>query len=109
MHTEPLFFDTILDMAEKEAQLQLAEKPKSKHFREQFDEEDVLLVFRKHPVVMRKGLIISMFGLLVGPLYTLILTTGRPDNPPSMAFFGLSFVFSFALSAILIFPTWVSW
>jgi|SRR5665213_231409 len=84
-------------------------KPKKKHFKEQFDEEDVLLVFRKHPVVMRKGLIISMLGLLVGPLYTLVLTMVRPNDPPSLGFFGLSFVFSITLAIILIFPSWVKW
>jgi hypothetical protein len=78
-------------------------KTKKKHFKEQFDEEDVLLVFRKHPVVMR------MFGLLVGPLYTLILTFLRPNDPPSLGFFGLSFVFSLVLALVLIFPSWVRW
>jgi hypothetical protein len=82
---------------------------KKKHFKEQFDEEDVLLVFRKHPVVMRKGLIISMLGLLVGPLYTLILTSARPSNPPSMTFFFLSFLASILLMILLILPSWIKW
>jgi hypothetical protein len=96
-------------MSETEAAAEPPAKTKKKHFKEQFDEEDVLLVFRKHPVVMRKGLIISMLGLLVGPLYTLILTFLHPLDPPSMGFFGLSFVFSLALAVILIFPSWVKW
>jgi len=86
------------------------EKPK--HFKEQFDDEDVLLVFRKHPVVMRKGLILAMFGILVGPLYTLILTAVYSHNPakyPSTTFFFASLGLSFVLGAILIFPSWVRW
>lgn len=103
-------FDTITSMSDEKANDQSVEpKIKNKHFKEQFDEEDVLLVFRKHPVVMRKGLIVSMLGLLVGPLYTLILTFARPNSPPSLTFFGLSFVFSFFLAIVLIFPSWVRW
>lgn len=84
-------------------------KPKRKHFKEQFEEEDVLLVFRKHPIVMRKGLVLSSVGMLVGPIYTLILTYARPDNPPSIAFFFGSLGISFIIAAILIFPWWVKW
>ncbi|MBL8121331.1 PH domain-containing protein [Candidatus Saccharibacteria bacterium] len=82
---------------------------KAKYFEDQMDDEEVLYVFRKHPVVMRKGLIYGSFGLLVGPLYTLILTYTRPDNPPSMTFFYLSFLASIAICALLFFPSWMSW
>jgi len=60
---------------------------KKKHFKEQFEEEDTLLVFRKHPIVMRKGLILASFGMLVGPLYSLILIYADKNHPPSIAFF----------------------
>ena len=44
-----------------------AEEPaKPKYFKEQFDDEEVLLVFRKHPIVMRKGLIFGCLALLLG-------------------------------------------
>lgn len=84
-------------------------KPKRKHFKEQFDEEDVLLVFRKHPIVMRKGLVLAAVGMVLGPIYTLILTYARPDNPPTIGFFFLSLGASIILSAILLFPWWVKW
>jgi uncharacterized membrane protein YdbT with pleckstrin-like domain len=80
-----------------------------KLFKEQFDDEEVLLVFRKHPVVMRKGLVVASVALLLGPLYTLILTYVRPNNPPTMTFFGLSFVFSFILMVIVFLPFWIGW
>lgn len=80
-----------------------------KYFEDQFDDEEVKYVFRKHPIVMRKGLIFGSIGLLAGPLYTLILTYISIDNPPTMTFFYLSFVASIALSAVLFFPSWMSW
>lgn len=82
---------------------------KHKYFPDQFDDEEVLFVFRKHPIVMRAGLIWGSIGLLVGPLYTLILTYVNTDNPPTMTFFYLSFLVSVGVSALLFFPSWMSW
>lgn len=82
---------------------------KAKYFDDQFDDEEVLYVFRKHPVVMRTGLIVGSLGLLVGPVYTLVLTYTQVDNPPSMVFFYLSFVVSLIISTVLFFPSWMSW
>lgn len=83
-----------------------------KYFADQFDDEEVLYVFRKHPIVMRKGLIFGMGAWLIGPVYTLILTfvyVNNPEKYPSMAFFGLSFLASVALGLVILFPYWVSW
>jgi hypothetical protein len=80
-----------------------------KYFPNQFDDEEVLYVFHKHPIVMRRGLIIGSLGLLAGPLYTLLLTYFRPDNPPTLTFFYLSFLASVVLAVILFFPSWMSW
>lgn len=80
-----------------------------KYFPNQFDDEEVLYVFHKHPIVMRRGLIIGSLGLLAGPLYTLLLTYFRPDNPPTLTFFYLSFLASVVLAAVLFFPSWMSW
>ena len=52
-----------------------------RYFKEQFDDEEVLLVFRKHPVVMRKGLILASIGLLLPMLYILALTFIYANNP----------------------------
>lgn len=82
---------------------------KVKYFPDQFDSEEVLFVFRKHPIVMRRGLIFGSLGLLAGPLYTLILTYLRPENPPTMNFFYFSCLASLALCALLFFPGWMSW
>ncbi len=98
-------------MAEEEAATEAESKikPKKKHYKEQFDDEKVLLVFRKHPVVMRKGLIFGMLGLLIGPLYTLVLTFVRPNNPPTIGFFFISLLAGAAIGAFIMFPYWVRW
>lgn len=87
----------------------MPEITQDKLFKEQFDDEEVLLVFRKHPVVMRKGLVIASVALLLGPLYTLLLLTIHKDNPPTPAFFGLSFLVSMALAVIVFMPFWIGW
>jgi uncharacterized membrane protein YesL len=94
-------------MSKKQGSDKPAKEPK--HFKEQFEEEDTLLVFRKHPVVMRKGLIFASFAMLIGPLYTLTLIYVDKSNPPTISFFGLSLVASLVLSVIVIFPWWVRW
>ena len=80
-----------------------------KYFADQFDDEEVLLVFRKHPVVMRKGLIFSSLALLVGTVYTLALTFLHASNPPTVSFFFVSFVISLVISIMVFFPSWLSW
>lgn len=80
-----------------------------KYFDDQFDDEDVLYVFRKHPVVMRKGLILASVATLVGPLYVLALTFLEPNNPPSLTLFFLSLVGSLVLAVIVMLPSWMSW
>ena len=82
---------------------------KPRRFKEQFEDEDVQLVFRKHPIVMRKGLVLASFGLLIGPLYTLALTYIHSSNPPTLGFFFASLGVGLILAAILIFPWWVRW
>jgi hypothetical protein len=87
----------------------------NEQFEGQLPDEEVLLMFRKHPVVMRKGLIIASAGLLVGPLLTTLLTTEfgmnlfNMDEIPSMNFFFGALLASLVLSAILFFPSWMSW
>jgi len=76
-------------------------QPKHKYFKEQFDDEEVLLVFRKHPVVMRKGLILFMLALLLGTIPALV-------KPQYSYFFG-GLAAGFILGFLCIFPSWVRW
>lgn len=78
-------------------------------FEGQLEDEDVLYVFRRHPIVMRRGLIYGSLGLLVGPLTTLVLTYTNTNNPPTMTFFYLSGLASICICALLFFPAWMSW
>ena len=87
----------------------MAEKQTDKYFADQMDDEEVLLVFRKHPIVMRKGIVIASAGLLLPVLYTGGLTFFRPNNPPSMTFFFGSLVFGLFLGVILMLPSWIAW
>lgn len=85
---------------------------KHKYFEDQFDDEDVLYVFRRHPVVMRKGLILWSFALLLGPVYILILTKlyeNNPDKLPTVNTFYMAMLASLVLSIIIFFPFWLSW
>ncbi len=76
-------------------------KKDNKYFEDQLDGEDLLYVFRKHPVVMRKGLIIAMLAILLGTVPSLI-------KPEYIYLFG-GMAAGFVLSGILFLPTWISW
>jgi hypothetical protein len=80
-----------------------------KYFDDQFDDEEVLYVFRKHPIVMRKGLVYGMGAWLVGPVYTTVMTYVKPNDPPSVAFFFLSLVASVILGSLIFAPSYMSW
>lgn len=86
-------------MAEK-AQKQ---KEHVKYFDDQFDDEEVLFVFRKHPIVMRKGLILACLGPLIGILPAAI----RPTLGFGYFFGGLAV--GFILGALFILPSWIAW
>ncbi|OGL30963.1 hypothetical protein A3D14_03180 [Candidatus Saccharibacteria bacterium RIFCSPHIGHO2_02_FULL_47_12] len=77
------------------------EEPKQKHFEDQFDDEEVLFVFRKHPIVMRKGLIFSMLAILLGTVPALI-------KPTMTMFFG-GLAAGFVLGMLVFFPYWIGW
>lgn len=72
-----------------------------KYFKEQFDDEKVLLVFRKHPIVMRKGLIFSMLAILLGTIPALI--------KPTYGYFFGGLAGGFLLGALIMLPWWVKW
>lgn len=80
-----------------------------KYFDDQLDDETVLYVFRKHPIVMRKGLIFGLSAWLAGPLYTVALTFLRPNNYPSLNFFFGSLAASILAGFIIMIPSWVGW
>ena len=72
-----------------------------KYFADQLENEEVLLVFRKHPMVMRRGLIIGMVCLMLGVIPSLI----KPEY--NVLFLG--FAVGFVVGLILYSPSWISW
>jgi hypothetical protein len=82
------------------------EKP-VKYFDDQFDDEEVLFVFRKHPIVMRKGIIVWAVGVLIGPLTEMLLIALHKEVSIQSYFLALAGSFVFAL--ILFSPWYMSW
>lgn len=74
-----------------------------KYFDTQFDDEEVLFVFRKHPVVMRKGLV---FGML-GPLLGVIPAAVKPELGFGWFFGGL--LGGLILGLLIFAPSWIGW
>ena len=70
-------------------------------FRGQYEGEEVLYVFRKHPVVMRKGLILFMIAILLGTLPSFI--------KPEMSYFVGGLVGGLVLGIAVMFPSWIYW
>jgi len=80
-----------------------AKQTHQKYFDDQFDDEEVLFVFHKHPVVMRKGLVLGMLGPLIG-----IIPTAIKPTLGFGAFFG-GLALGIILGLLLFMPSWISW
>lgn len=76
-------------------------QPPEKYFADQFDDETVLFVFRKHPVVMRRGLIFGMLAIVVGVIPALFI--------PYFIVFWLGLAGGIVLGGLIFLPFWISW
>ncbi len=74
-----------------------------KYFDDQFDDEEVLYVFRKHPIVMRKGLILGLLGPLIG-----VLPAAIDPNLGFGLFFG-GLIGGCILGLLIFAPSWIGW
>jgi uncharacterized membrane protein YdbT with pleckstrin-like domain len=74
-----------------------------KYFDDQFDDEEVLYVFRKHPIVMRKGLILGLLGPLIG-----VLPAAIDPNLGFNLFFG-GLIGGCILGLLIFAPSWIGW
>jgi hypothetical protein len=74
-----------------------------KYFEDQFDDEEVLLVFRKHPVVMRTGLVLGLLGPLIGVIPAAV----KPTLGFGFFFGGLAG--GVILGFLLFAPSWINW
>ena len=80
-----------------------AKQTRPKYFEDQFDDEEVLFVFHKHPIVMRKGLVLGMLGPLLGIIPAAI-------NPSlGFGFFFGGLAVGCLLGVLLFAPSWISW
>lgn len=78
-----------------------------KYFEDQFDDEEMKLLFRKHPIMMRKGLILAGIALLVPVLIIFILTF--TSKTPTLNQFYFSLFAGFILALLVMFPYWITW
>lgn len=79
-----------------------------RYFKEQFDDEDVQLVFKKHPVVMRKGLIFGSLAVIFPMLY-LLVAESLFRRPPTMVTLYICLGIGLVLMGIILLPYWISW
>jgi hypothetical protein len=72
-----------------------------KEFADQFDDEEVLFVFRKHPIVMRKGLIFGLLAILAGSLVVFW--------QPTYTAFLFGILGGAVIGALIMLPSWITW
>lgn len=72
-----------------------------KLFKDQYSDEEVLYVFRKHPIVMRRGLIYFMLAVLAGTIPSFI--------KPELSYFYLGIGAGILLGCLLMLPSWIYW
>lgn len=73
----------------------------NKYFADQLEGEELLFIFRKHPIVMRKGLIFGLLALVVGVIPSIF----RPEY--SVLYGGLAA--GVILGLVIFAPSWISW
>jgi len=72
-----------------------------KYFADQYDDEEVLMVFNRHPIVMRKGLILGMATIALGTIPSFIW--------PTYQALGLGLLCGMVLGYLVFFPSWLAW
>ena len=79
----------------------ISKRMAEKYFDDQFEDEEVLFVFRKHPIVMRRGLIFAGLTVLLGTVPSLF----KPEY--SVYFVGL--LCGLGVGMLLFLPSWIKW
>ena len=74
-----------------------------KRFADQFDDEEVLYVFRKHPIVMRKALIVGMVMILLGTIPAAV----KPTLGFGWFFGGVAM--GILVGGLMLLPSWIGW
>jgi hypothetical protein len=80
-----------------------------KDFKGQFEDEEVLYVFKRHPIVMRKGLIIMMIAILIGAVAGLFLSGNAETMGQFFSKFFTPIGVGFLVGGIGLFYYWIGW
>jgi len=72
-----------------------------KYFEDQFDDEEVLFVFRKHPIVMRRRLIYGGLAVLLGTVPSLF--------KPQYSVYIIGLLCGAGVGLLLMLPSWIEW
>jgi uncharacterized membrane protein YdbT with pleckstrin-like domain len=78
-------------------------------FTGQFKDEEVLLVFRRHPIVMRKGLIILLIAILAGAIYGTFTSNNVTTTGEFFTKFFTPIGIGFALGMVALSYYWIGW
>lgn len=80
-----------------------------KEFKGQFKDEEVLLVFKRHPIVMRKGLILMMIAILIGALAGMLLSRSAETVDQFFVKFFTPVAYGFLAGSLALFYYWIGW
>lgn len=81
----------------------------AKEFPGQFEDEEVLLVFKRHPIVMRKGLLIILITILVGALAGAFMSRDTVAMGDFLKQFFMPIGIGFLVGAVAFFYYWIGW
>lgn len=87
----------------------MAKAETNRDFPGQFKDEEVLFSFKRHPIVMRKGLLAMAFTILIGAIVGFFMT----QNTETMGEFFTKFFqpigIGFLAGAVILFYYWIGW
>lgn len=78
-------------------------------FQGQFSNESVLLVFKRHPIVMRKGLILLMVAILIGAFAGLFMSRDTMTISSFLSKFFTPIIIGFLVGSVCLFYYWIGW
>lgn len=81
----------------------------NKIFPGQFDDEEVLVVFKRHPIVMRKGLIIMMITILIGAFVGMFMSRNTETIGGFFKEFFTPIGFGTLVGGVALFYYWIGW
>lgn len=81
----------------------------AKEFSGQFEDEEVLFVFKRHPIVMRKGLLIILITLLAGALIGSYMSRNAITAGDFLQQFFMPVGLGFLVGMIIFLYYWIGW